>query len=576
MRTRQGINRRRKRRGGRMKWFVLLIVFIVGAYLVKTELLPNQTHIKPEWMGKYDKPIFVKGELKEGTAIGEGDSLKLPLPVLQSELDSSIRYEEDTKSVILATPRQLVFLKTDEKVGKINNKPIELSFAPEERGGILYLPAHLVQDLYGAKVREDKDSGAVFLIKAGEQVQSAAVQFSSKDKNATVPMRNGQSIRAPIVADMVNGTQLRILDSFDDWYYAQLDNGYTGYVQKKQVQLGKVTTLPPVEPYTSPAKKKWESKAVNLTWEAVYEVAPKPSSIGKLPGVNVVSPTWFALVDGEGNIRSKADIAYVRWAHQQGMQVWGLLSNSFEPDLTHQALSTFESRMNTILQMLHYARIYDLDGINIDYENVYTKDKDNVTQFMRELRPLAQEQGLVVSIDVTPKSNSEMWSAFLDRRALGEVVDYIILMAYDEHWASSPTAGSVSSLPWVRQSVTRILTEDAVPPEKMILGIPLYTRVWTETVKGGEVNVGSKAIGMEKAKQILKDKKLKKRWNDQAGQNYVEYREDGVLHKIWLEDERSLKLRVELAKSLKLAGVATWTRSFAAPEAWEVLRQITE
>src|SRR5690606_31496187 len=129
----------------------------------------------------------------------------------------------------------------------------------------------------------------------------------------------------------------------------------------------------------------------------------------------------------------------------------------------------------TIQQMLHYAKLYDLDGINIDYENVYTKDGPNLTQFMRELWPLAQEQGVVVSIDVTPKSNSEMWSAFLDLRALAEVTDYIIVLAYDEHWAASPVDGSVASLPRVRTSMTRIIEEDDVPPSKLLLGIPLYT-----------------------------------------------------------------------------------------------------
>jgi spore germination protein YaaH len=572
------VYQRKKKRGRRKtKWFFGLILIIAGLYWAQSEWLPNREHVDPEWLGRVDKPIFADGQLLSGTGIGSGDSLKLPLPVIQQIIDPTIRYEEDTKSVILTTPQKLVLLKADEKIAKINNKPKELRFAPEEKEGVLYLPAHLLQDLYGAEVKEDAASGVVLLYRAGEKILPAVVDSGSSKKDSTVPLRTGPSIHQPILADMPEETALRILETPDDkWYYVQLNNGYTGYVQRKDVVLGEEHAIPELKLELSAAKQKWQSKTVNMTWEAVYQVAPKPSSIGKLPGINVVSPTWFSMVDGKGNVKSKADPAYVKWAHGQGMQVWGLFNNSFDPDLTSEALASFENRLTTILQMLYYAKLYDLDGINIDYENVYTKDGENLTQFMRELRPLAEEQGLIVSIDVTPKSNSEMWSAFLDRRALAEVVDYLVLMAYDEHWAASPVAGSVASLPWVRSSVTRILEEDDVPPSKLILGIPLYTRVWTETVKDGKTEVSSKAIGMDKVQQIIAEKKLKPRFSEETEQNYVEYKDKEGLHRIWLEDAESLKRRVEVAKSMKLAGIATWTRAFASDEAWETLREIVK
>lgn len=563
------------RRKSKKGWLLFLVLMIAGLWWVSTEVLPNREHTDPEWLGKYEKPIFSDGKLLEGSAIGQGESLKLPLPVIQQIIDDTILYEEETQSVIITTPRKLVLLKTDEKTGQINNKPVELRFAPEKQDEVIYLPADLLTELYGAEVHEDSASGAVLLMTPGEQLNHVTVKESSK-KDFTVALREEGSIHAPILQDMKSGTKLRILGEQEEWYYVQLYNGYTGFVKKASTVEGDSRQVPELEQALSPGKEKWKSKKVNLTWEAVYQVAPKPASIGELPGVNVVSPTWFSLIDGEGNVKSKADSAYVNWAHNQGMQVWGLFSNSFEPDLTTEALSSFDKRMTTILQMLHYAKLYDLDGINIDYENVYTKDGPNLTQFMRELRPLASEYGLVVSIDVTPKSNSEMWSAFLDRRALAPVVDYLILMAYDEHWAASPVSGSVASLPWVEASVNRILQEDGVDPDQMILGIPLYTRVWSETKVDGKTKVKSKAIGMKKAKEIIETYKLTPEFSADTGQNYVEYKEGDVLNRIWLEDAVSLQSRVDLAKSLGLAGVATWTRSFASAEAWDVLKQIIE
>ncbi|MBP1906365.1 spore germination protein YaaH [Paenibacillus turicensis] len=572
MKTRRSNTNIGRKKGGKFKRFVLLLILCAGAYWAFTQYVPNWRHIDPDWKGKYDKPIFVQDELMKGTAIGEKDNLKLPLPVLQEAIDNNIKYEQKSGSVIITTQRKLVLLKPEDKLATVNNKPMQLRFAPEVVKDIVYLPADLITELYGTEIKQDA-SGAVLLYQPGEVLQTGKIEGDGKD---TVPMRKGASIHEPILYDIPSGTQLRVLENGAVWVYVQLDNGYAGYVKSNKISLGDENTIPVPEQQLSAGKEKWKSRKVNLTWEAVYQAPPKTSSIGALPGVNVVSPTWFSLVDGDGNVKSKADRNYVTWAHGRNMQVWGLFNNSFDPDLTTEALSTFDKRITTILQMLHYAKLYDLDGINIDYENVHTKDKENLNQFMRELWPLAQEQGLVVSIDVTPKSNSEMWSAFLDRRELSKVVDYVIVMAYDEHWAASPKAGSVASLPWTEAAINKIIKEDEIPADKLIMGVPLYTRVWTETQKEGETKVSSKAIGMSKAQEIVKTNKLKPKFLEDVGQNYVEYQEDGATKKIWLEDKKSLEARVKLIKSLNLAGVATWTRSFGSSEAWEVLKTISE
>nr|WP_238590906.1 glycosyl hydrolase family 18 protein [Paenibacillus beijingensis] len=311
---------------------------------------------------------------------------------------------------------------------------------------------------------------------------------------------------------------------------------------------------------------------INLTWEAVYKKDPDPSGFSELTGVNVISPTWFELLDGSGQIRSKADSHYVNWARNRGIQLWAVFSNGFEPKRTTQALSTVETRFYMIQQLLAYAKMYRLQGINIDFENVRTADKANLVQFVRELTPMLHEQNLVVSIDVTPKSNSELWSLFLDRPALIQSVDYMMLMAYDEHWASSPNSGSVASMPWVKRAVDRLVEEDGIPPAKLILGMPLYTRIWTETIgQNGKRKVSSKAVGMDRVREIIAAKKLAPVYDAATGQNYVEYSENGALNRIWIEDALSIKARVDLANRYGLAGVATWNRSFQSDDIWSVI-----
>lgn len=566
--------RRTGKRGSLFRRLLGLCIIAAAAYWVAFYVLPNRQHIDPDWKNM-EHPIFVKGELTGYSASGTGDSLLLPLPFLQEYVDSSIRYEEESKSVILSTDSELLYMQADSTSASLNNQPLQLRLAPEEKDGITYLPEDILGDLYGLEAEEDGDTGAVLLMTAGETVPLGKVKGEEGDK--TKALRNEPSIHAPIVADMLPGVVVRIWNADNaDWLYVQLSSGYAGYVKADDIQSEGQKTVEEKPDTPSRAERSWKDKPVNLFWEAVYERKPNPANFEQLPGINVVSPTWFEIVDVKGNVRSKADSAYVQWAHKQGMEVWALMSNGFDADLTTEALSSYDKRMNTIVQMLEYADLYGLDGINIDFENVYTKDGENVTQFMRELKPMAQAKNLIVSIDVTPKSNSEMWSVFLDRRALGAVVDFMMVMAYDEHWASSPNAGSVSSLPWVERSISRIIEEDEVPAEKLILGVPLYTRIWSETTEKGKKKVSSKAVSMNAVKEIIAEKKLTPKLDKEAGQNYVEYKEDGILRKIWIEDKLSLKARVDLAKSFGLGGLASWTRSFGNQEAWETLQEINK
>ncbi|WP_336783989.1 glycosyl hydrolase family 18 protein [Paenibacillus illinoisensis] len=546
-----------------------------GAYWFITNVWLNQVHEDPDWIGM-NQPVFVDGQLMDGEASGTGEELKLPVSVLQEAIDPGIRYEADTGDIIIATPQRVLHMKEGSTKAELNHKDYPMSVEPEVIGGEAYIPLKPLKEVYGIAVQEDTSTGAVILMRGGDSIQYAEIDTLSSKANKTIPLykRGGES--SPIIADMEQNARVRVWQTGDEQSFVQLDNGYAGYVDNKYVSLTEKKELDKPKFTLTAAEKKWQSKTVNLVWEAVYNRQPDVSSIGKMPGVNVVSPTWFHITDGQGNVKSKGDKAYVNWAHRSGMEVWGLMDNSFDPDITKEAIASYETRTHIIEQMLEYAQTYQLDGINIDFENVYTDDGPNITQFVREIKAMARIHGLMLSIDVTPKSNSEMWSAFLDRRSLGSFVDYMMVMAYDEHWAASPKAGSVASLPWTEASMRKILEEDEVPSNKLIMSVPLYTRIWTEEAdEQGEIKVSSKAVGMDTVADLIKEKKLKPTLDSQSGQNYVEFTEDGATKKIWIEDAVSLQARVELIESLKLGGVAAWNRSFANASAWKTLQQVS-
>ncbi|WP_053955966.1 glycosyl hydrolase family 18 protein [Inediibacterium massiliense] len=311
-------------------------------------------------------------------------------------------------------------------------------------------------------------------------------------------------------------------------------------------------------------------KNINIAWEYVYEESKDISGEDKIHSLDVLVPTWFSIIDHKGTVKNKGDKEYVFNAHKKGYKVWGLVDNSFDPKITSSILNDTNIRNKVIDQILIYADLYELDGINIDFENVYYKDQKALVDFIKELSQYTKKKNIVLSMDVTVPSSSEQWSKVYDRKSLSKIVDYIAVMAYDEHWASSPVSGSVASIGWVEKGIQNSL--EYIPKEKILLGLPFYTRIWKEY----DGKVESKSISMTYAKKIIEEKNASVSWNEEVGQYYAQYEEDGIVYKIWLEDPRSIALKLSLVKKYDLAGTGSWRRGFEAEEVWMVLQKMTK
>lgn len=256
-------------------------------------------------------------------------------------------------------------------------------------------------------------------------------------------------------------------------------------------------------------------------WQAPGEKESRLVQREKLPGIDVLSPSWFIIENAQGKIKTRhGSVKYVRQAHNKGYQVWALITNNFDPQMTSKLLDSPLARKRVIAQMEQLAKDYELDGFNLDFENINPADKDKLTDFVQEISKSLKPQGLIISIDVTIPSNSGYWSKCYDRKAIAEVVDYMMLMAYDEHGAASEVSGSVASLQWVEDGIQKTLQE-GVPEAKLILGMPLYMRLWQET-KG---KVKAKTLSMAQADKVIQEKGLVPVWLSKEGQYYFEYQE---------------------------------------------------
>lgn len=312
-----------------------------------------------------------------------------------------------------------------------------------------------------------------------------------------------------------------------------------------------------------------------LTWEAVYSFNPNTENIGPMDTLNVISPTWYELSDSDGNITSMASQDYVSWAKSRNYEVWALVSNAFDIDRTHAFLYNADARERFIQYMLEEAAKYGYEGINIDFENVYMADKDALTHFVNEFAYHTRKNNITLSMDVTVMGGSDNWSKCYDHEKLGAIVDFLVIMTYDEHWASSPISGPVASYDWMLYHMKQLA--EVVSPEKLVMGVPLYTRVWREfpsTEKANTITTRSSAIGMEAQNNLIAKYNLTPIWDDVDKLYYATFFEEGNQVKIWIENAETIEAKIEIIDLLGLKGVAAWRRGFETPDIWSVFEKL--
>lgn len=549
------------------KWIFagLLFAFTMIISSILMLLYPFASKEKAAYF-KGDNPILFMGK-QAGNAYKNGDTIYLPLTFLQELIDEAIIYDEPSKSIILATKNKVVQMPSDSSSFYVNGKSVKSGFSVVKQiGGDRYVALEPLLTFYPITYSILSDTGAVWIQKNGETIVSGKV-LDKDIHEELLRLRTKASINSPYTASVSPKENIYIEEEEGDYYLIRKKDGRAGFLKKQYIKKSESREIAISLEETKNTVPKMEDP-IQLTWEAVYTKNPNTSAIPKMDGVNVISPTWFELADGKGAIKNLGSKEYANWARKQGYQIWGLFSNAFDPDLTHEAFGNFETRQKMIRQLLNFSQLYELNGINLDIENINPEDGPLITQFVREATPFFHDAGLVVSMDITFISSSGNWSAFYEREKLAEIADYMVVMAYDEHWGSSQVAGSVASLPWVEDNLKLLL--EVVPNEKLILGVPLYTRLWKQQSNG---DVSSQALSMVKVKEWLTQNKVTPIYDPVSGQNYAEHysEKDKITYKVWLEDEISLTKRAELAKKYHLAGVASWSRYFADETAWSAL-----
>lgn len=404
------------------------------------------------------------------------------------------------------------------------------------------------------------------------------ITVAALKKDSQLRIKGG--IKSPILADIAKGTQVTVLAPDTKWTKVITEDGIIGYVRSKLLSSASTITLTSdfeEETFTHILK----NEDICMAWHQVTSKAANSdisSVLANTKGINVISPTWFYLNDNKGGIADLGSSDYVTYCHQQGVEVWALVSNLENADVdTSYVLSHTSTRQYLVNQLISAAIQYDLDGINLDFEALSSKGVgDSFIQFVREISLKCANNGLVLSVDNYVPSD---YTAFYNRTEQANFADYIIIMGYDEHTSSSEEEGSVASLPWVKDAVANTLLE--VPAEQVILGMPFYTRVWRLTPNSSvsaedeeyytTYTLSSKAYGMTAAANLVKDYNAESVWMEDCGQYYVEFNEGETIVRIWMEDASSLEQRLKVMDENALAGAAFWKLGFETSEIWDTV-----
>ena len=392
-------------------------------------------------------------------------------------------------------------------------------------------------------------------------------QTASVTKDTQVRYQGG--IKSDILTDVSAGDQVIILEEMETWTKVKTQDSVIGYVENKR--LGEKTEEEPV-PVTDYVEPEYPSNTrdykINLGWHVIGGVGGNDTleeTVAKTKGLNVISPTWFTLTGNEGEFSSFATTSYVERAHEMGLEVWALVGNvdSVDVDL-YTVLSKTSNRRRLILQLLAAVREYNLDGLNIDFENVSLDAGEPFIQFIRELSIPCRKYGIVLSVDnYVPMNHTDHY----DRAEQGVVADYVIIMGYDEHYNGSDEAGSVASINFVESGIKNTVAE--VPKEKVINALPFYTRIWETGADG----ISSQAVGMEMAQTYVSDHGIATRWDEVTCQNYGEFQDGDRLCQVWLEDAESITVKLNIMEKYEIAGVAAWRLGFETADIWDVIEE---
>ena len=503
--------------------------------------------------GGEETAIIFNDTLIETDALYRDDHVYFPLAFVDENLNNHFYYDMSQQQLLFTTDTAILSTaigSTDYNFGtEFASESYALTVAMNDT---LYLADEFVKKFSNFSYQFFAEPNRVIIDTVWEEERHALVK-----KDTQVRVLGG--VKSEILADLSKGDDVRLVDEMETWSLVTTYDGISGYVENKRLEETDPVTPTPVTDYVAPAYAPLQRDGkICLVWNMVTNMDANSLAEGLLQntqGVNVISPTWFSLIDDYGNFSSLADAGYVTAMHNRGIQVWALLDNFTNKEVsTANVVNNTTSRRNLIDQLIRTVQQYQIDGINVDFEAVSAEAAPGYIQFLRELYIECHKNGIILSAD-----NGYLLN--YDRGKQGEVVDYVIIMGYDEHVAAADGVGSNASIDFVQSGIEKTVSQ--VPAEKVINAIPFYTRLWKTTGDIGQV-----AYGMNEIENFLNNNGVTTIGDDGTCQYTAQFSVDGTDYAVWLEESESIAVKLSVMEKYNLAGVAGWRLGQEKSDIW--------
>ena len=562
---------RRAKREEKVKSKIILKLFIVAIFLGVVfyilKLAPN--YINTDITDKANLVINnsnVTKDLKKDLIIENG-VIYIAKEDIENFFDPYIYYDGEYNQIITTSENQITSMVVGENTIVNNGSSVKISGTVFERDDTYYIPFSSLQSTYNVEITYIEGTNTVVVDSLNRKYVLADSRNANKVKAyPTIFSRNVDELEEQETVTVVQNDDNQN-NEIDGWTEIRTDTGKIGYVKTDSL-INEYVKREAIE------KEKQIEENISMVWDYYYEHDYVPNRTGTdIQGINVVSPTFFTLVnEGRGQVSDNAGEdgkSYVEWAHSNGYKVWPSISNNSYIETTSEIMKDYNLRHDLIENIVSLILEYDLDGINIDFEYMHDEDKDYFSRFIIVLKPRLSEIGAVLSVDVTAPDGGEEWSLCYDRYVIGNVADYLVFMAYDQYGNSSTVAGTNSGYDWVEINIEKFLGQEGVDAEKLILGLPFYTRVWEEIDGKSVPNI----VDMKKIEEVIPEGATRT-WDDNLKQYYVEFVEDGITNKVWVEDEESIKAKLSLIEKYNLAGASYWEKDREPETIWSMISEV--
>ncbi len=618
--------KRRRTRSLMLRAILLIIVVIavvVGAFLWNRYSPSKEQADLEDYYGIEQEgqlAITINNEVVEPEGMIDEGTAYVQYEIVRDYINSRFYWDPHENILLYTLPEDTVSVDVGSQDYTISRDTQSKDYVIlKTEGSTAYIALDFVQQYTDMDYEVYNDEVPHVAIRTEFEDQTVATVKSSTQ----VRLKGG--VKSPVLTEVESGEEVTVIENEENWTKVRTENGFVGYIRKSSLSNERQETESrdfEEQEYTSIS----EDYTINMVWHNVTNETANSTvmeRVAQTKGLTTIAPTWYHVADTDGNLDSISSSTYVDYCHQSNIEVWAAVRDFdggiSSQDESYEFLSYTSKREKFINALIADAVQVGVDGINVDFEKISDECGEHYIQFIRELSVRCRQNGLVLSVDnYVPQGYNTQY----DRKEQGIVADYVVIMGYDEHYAGSPEAGSVSSYDWVKDGIEETLKD--VPAEKVISGIPFFTRLWKETPKGetpaesdvvpeGEedeegletaeedaddtvdadaqeaedeealyeseedgaadstMDVSSEALGMDTAAQTVANAGAETTWDEKTQQDYATWTDGNTTYEIWLENENSIEPKLQLMKDNNLAGTAAWALGQESSDIWQLI-----